>query len=129
MAAPTLTDSFWLTQSTNFKNRVQSALLTTCFSINSEATTGITGTMPNAVHAARKNFVAQILNVAQFSNWLTQFVFACSVDSATVTAATGGGSLTTVVTADTAAAQGGPITDAMLDNACSAVFNAFIPGI
>jgi hypothetical protein len=129
MAAPTLTDSFWLTQSSNFKNRVQSALLTTCAAINSEATTGITGTMPNAVHSARKNFVAQILNPVQFSNWMTQFVLACSVDSATVTAATGAASLTSVATADTAAAQSGPITDTMLNNACSAVFNAFIAGI
>src|SRR5258706_4783141 len=103
MAAPTLTDSFWLTQSPNFKNRVQSALMTTCFAVNTEATTGITGTMPNSVHAARKNFVAQILNPVQFSQWLTQFVFGCSVDSATVAAATGAASLTNVATADTAA--------------------------
>src|SRR5580704_14369631 len=129
MAAPTLTDSFWLTQSTNFKNRVQSALVTTCTSINSEPTTGVTGAMPNAVHAARKALVAQILNPAQFSNWLTQFVFACSVDSATVTAATGAASLTSIATADAAAAQGGAMTDVMFLNACSAAFNAFITGI
>lgn len=126
MAAPTLTDSFWLTQSANFKNRVQSALLTQCFNINSEA---LSASMPLALHLARKNFVSQILNFSQFQSWLGQFVFAVSVDSATVTAATGAGSLTSQATADTAAAQAGPITDTMLNNAASAVFNAFIPNI
>lgn len=126
MATPTLTDSYWLSQSANFKNRVQSALLTTCFNINSEA---ISSTMPLALHIARKSFVSQILSFQVFQSWLTQFVFACSVDNATVTAATAGGSLTSQATADTAAAQGGPITDTMLLNACSAAFNAFIANV
>lgn len=135
---PTLSDSYWLSQSTVFKNRVASGLFQTCANINSEALTGVTGTMPTAVHQARKNQVATILNPANFANWLTQFVSACANDTSTggviqlaTVSATNYVAITTAGQGDTVSADGQSpqITTAAILNAISAAFNQFISGI
>lgn len=130
---PTQGDSYWLSQSAVFKTRVQSALISICTSINSEATTGVTGNMPNSVHSARKNFVVTILNPANFTNWLGQFVAVCSCDATVIADATSAAAnyapITTAAQGDTASAEAGNIPDIAIVNAISAAFNTFVPGI
>ena len=135
---PTLSDSYWLAQSGVFKNRVASALFQTCANISSEAVSGVTGTMPNSVHLARKGQVANILNPANFTNWLTQFTMACANDTSTggviqlaTASATAYLAITSGANGDSVAADGQTpqITTAAILNACSAAFNQFIGGI
>ena len=130
---PTQGDSYWLSQSTVFKARVQTALMLTCEAVSSEAITGITGTMPTTIHAQRKGFGATVLNPANFSSWLGQFTMAAACDSAVISAATLASTnytpITSQATGDAAAAQGGNIPDTTISNAISASFNTFISGI
>lgn len=132
---PTLSDSYWLGQSTVFKERVQSSLLIECNTINTETPTGVTGTLPNAVHQARKSLVTTILNPGNFSSWLGQFVMIAACDGNVIAAATQSSSNYTAITSaaggDTAAADGQSpnVTSTLISNAIAAAFNSFVPGI
>ncbi len=132
---PTLSDSYWLSQSSSFKNRVASSLLTYCNTISSEAITGTTGAMPTSVHNARKNQVANILNPGSFPNWLTQFTMMASIDASVIAAATvASGTYVPITSASVADAQAtdgqSPLISAtLINNAVAAAFNSFISNI
>lgn len=135
MATPTLSDSFFLAQSTVFKNRVQTALLVFCNTINNEVPTGVTGTMPVVVHQARKQMVQAILQPSAFTNWLTQFTLLAAADANVIAAATQASTtytaITSAATGDTAAADGQSpnVTTTLINNAIAAAFNAIVPGV
>lgn len=135
MATPTLSDSYWLAQSTVFKTRVQTALFTYCNTVTSETPTGPTGTMPTLTHQARKQQVANILNPGSFNNWLVQFCAIAAADGNVIAAATNAAStysaITTQAQGDTAAADGQTplITTTLINNAIAAGFNSTVSGI
>jgi len=135
MATATLSDSYWLGQSTVFKNRVQVSLLTYCNTVTSETPTGPTGSMPTSTHQQRKNQVAAILNPSSFNNWLTQFTNLAASDSNVIAAATNAAStysaITTITQGDAAAADGQTplITITLINNAVAASFNSTVSGI
>lgn len=135
MATATLSDSFWLSQSTVFKNRVQTALIVFCNTVEAETPTGVTGTMPTSVHVARSNFVKTIQNPINFSSWLTLFVQAAAADGNVIAAATQASAtyvpITSGTVGDTQAADGQTpiVTTTLINNAIAAAFNTFVPGI
>lgn len=132
---PTQSDSYWLSQSTVFKNRVQTALIIYCNTVETETPTGVTGTMPNTVHAARNNFVKNVQNPSNFANYLTLFVQAAASDGNVISAATQATTaytpITSAATGDTAAADGQSpnVTATLISNAVASAFNTFVPGI
>lgn len=132
---PTLSDSYFLSQSTVFKQRVQTALVTYLNTVETEIPTGVTGTMPTVVHLARSQFVKTIQNPANFSSWLTLFVQVASADANVISAATEATTNYTPITTsgigDTQAADGQtPIISAtLISNSIAAAFNTLVPGI
>lgn len=135
MATATLSDSYWLSQSTVFKNRVQTALIVFCNTVETEVPTGVTGTMPTSVHLSRTNFLKTIQNPGSFTNWLTLFVNAAASDANLIAAATQASTtyvpITSATIGDTQAADGQTpiITSTLINNAIAAAFNTFVPGI
>lgn len=135
MATATLSDSFWLSQSTVFKNRVQTALIIFLNTVETEIPTGVTGTMPNSVHQSRMNFVKSIQNPSTFTNWLPLFVNAAASDANLIAAATQAATtyvpITSATIGDTQAADGQTpiVTSILISNAIAAAFNTFVPGI
>jgi hypothetical protein len=129
MATPTELDSYWLAQSTVFAHRVQVELVKLTESIENEPITGTGGTMPTLTHEARVAFVKTIQNPSQAAAWLPQFINAAAADTTLIAAATATASITSTAQGDTAAAEGGPVTDVMVNNALSAAFDTFVPGI
>lgn len=129
----TLTDSYWLGQSTVFAHRVQTGLYVTLENVAGETPTGLTGALPTLIHIARAAFVKTVTNPSQFSSWLTQFINAAAADATVIAAATNASSnytpITSVAIGDTAAAESGLITTAMISNALSSAFDTFVPGI
>lgn len=129
----TLSDSYFLSQSTVFKQRVETSLVTYCNTVENEIPTGVTGTMPTTVHQARDQFVKTITTPSQFATWLTQFVDAAASDGNVIAAATNAASnytpITSVALGDSAAAEGGLVTATLISNAVAAAFNTFVPGI
>lgn len=132
---PTESDSYWLSQSTVFKGRVQTALATYLNTVEGEVPTGVTGTMPNSVHFARMNFVKTVNNPANFLSWLSQFAISAAADANVIAAATQSATnytpITSAATGDTAAADGQSpnLTATLISNAVAACFNTFVPGI
>jgi hypothetical protein len=123
---PTLSDSFNLSNSAIFKGRVQISLVSTCMNINSEA---ISGTMPLALHLLRKNQVAQILNPANFSTWVSQFALLAAANATVVSDATTATTNYVPITTSTGDTVQPNIPDTDINNAVSAAFNAVIPGV
>lgn len=135
MATATLSDSYWLSQSTVFRDRVQTALIVYCNTVESEVPTGVTGSMPTSVHIARANFVKTIQNPSNFANWLVLFVNAAASDGNVIAAATAASTtyvpITTAAIGDTQAADGQTpiISSTLISNAIASAFNTFVPGI
>lgn len=135
MATATLSDSYWLSQSTVFKNRVQVALLTYCNTVTNETPTGPTGTMPTATHQLRRQQVANIVNPGSFTSWLTQFTDLAAADGNVIAAATQASTtyspITTAAGGDTAAADGQTplVTTTLILNAIAAAFNSTVQGL
>lgn len=100
-----------------FTGRVGSGLWQQCVNIANEAW--------SAVHAARKQYVTQILNNPAF--YKPFFVNVVSVDTTVIADATVGG--TVALTSGNVATQGNLVTDAHIATAISAAFNAFISGL
>lgn len=100
-----------------FGNRVAAAIWSACISIANEAW--------SSTHLARKNFVAAILNNPAAYKQL--FINAVSVDATVLSDATQAG--TVVLSSANVAAQAALVTDAHIDNAISAAFNAFVSNI
>jgi hypothetical protein len=119
--AASYSDSWQLSQSTNFLNRVQSALTSACVSIANEARSV-------AFHPQRANFAATILGYTAGSNpYIQLFCNTVSCDTTCIGDATQGG--TVVLTAANRDAQGALVTDAHILAAVSSDFNTFIQGI
>ena len=115
--AASFSDMSLLANDANFGNRVGSGLWQTCVNISSEAW--------SSSHAARKQYVTQILNNPTF--YKPFFVNVVSVDASVIADATAAG--TVVLTTGNVATQGALVTDAHIGNAISAAFNAFISGL
>lgn len=130
---PTDSDSYWLAQSTVFAHRAQTALLVVLENVAGETPTGLTGALPTLIHNARAAFVKTVTNPAQFSTWLAEFVTAAAADANVIAAATNAASNYTPITSaslgDTAAAEGGLVTTAILQTAVATSFDTFVPGI
>src|SRR5258706_6689549 len=60
-ASPNLNDQQTLAADPTFQVRVRQSLVSTCASISSEAITGLSGTMPVALHLKRANYCSLIL--------------------------------------------------------------------
>lgn len=115
--AASYSDMAFLAGDSTFGGRVGSALWQQCVNISSEAW--------SSTHAARKQYVTQILNNPTF--YKPFFVNVVSVDTTVIADATVGG--TVVLTSGNVLTQGNLVTDAHIATAVSAAFNAFISGI
>lgn len=130
---PTLSDSYWLSQSGVFQNRVSMALRTYCNVISSE--TPSSAAAGSYVHQQRKNQVAAILNPASFASWVTVFAGLAAGDTNVIAAATQSAAnysaITSAALGDTAAADGQSpnVTSTLISNAIAAAFNSVVPGI
>jgi hypothetical protein len=111
-------DCYQLTQDVTFQNRVQAALTAACVSIANEG-----WAVP--FHRERATFAAQILSTFGGStNYVILFTNAVSTDTNVIGDATQAG--TVPLTSGNRAAQAALVTDAHIDAAISAEFNAFI---
>lgn len=114
----THSDRFQLSQEITFQNRVQAALIATCVSIANEG-----WTVP--FHRERASFAAQILAGSSGSvNYVTLFSNSVATDANVIGDATAAG--TVPLTAGNRATQAALVTDAHIDTAIAAEFNAFI---
>lgn len=119
--AVTHKDRYTLSTDPTFKTRVQAALIASCVSIANEG-------WAVAFHRERANYAAQILaapsspidNVQLFTN-------SVSTDATCIADATAAG--TVVLSGANVATQAALVTDAHIDSAISAEFNAYIRGI
>lgn len=111
-------DRYQLAQDATFQNRVQAALLSACVSIANEG-------WAVAFHRERASFVSQILSNTNVNiNYPIMFTNAVSTDSTVISDATQAGTVS--LTTGNRAAQAALVTDAHIDAAISAEFNAFI---
>lgn len=110
-------DMYLLSQDSVFQHRVQASLMSTCVAVSNEAW--------SATHRQRQNFVAQILqNPTAMANQVTLFACLASTDITVIADATVAG--TVPLTGANTAAQALLVTDAHIDAAISAEFNAFL---
>lgn len=115
--AASRSDMYLLSQDATFQHRVQASLLSSCVAISNEAW--------SALHRARQNFVVQILSSpAALTGWVTLFTSMVATDTSVIADATQAG--TVVLTGANTAAQAALVTDAHIDSAISAEFNAFL---
>jgi hypothetical protein len=123
MATATLQDMSILATDSTFQNRVAMSLYVYCWNgVPSEAITAAS----LALHNARKNLAAQILNNP--SNYTSKFVNAAATNQIVANEATVNGTLVGMTPAQLATAALG-CTDSDINNAVAAAFNAFIPGV
>lgn len=113
--AVTHNDKYILSTDVAFRNRVQASLMAACVSIANEG-------WAVAFHRERAQFVTQILSLP--STWVPLFTNTVSTDASVIGDATQAG--TVVLTAGNVATQAALVTDAHIDAAISAEFNAFI---
>lgn len=110
-------DSYQIAQDPVFQNRVQAALAKICVDIANEG-------WAVAFHRERQGFAAQILaNTNVNIDYTKMFANAVSTDTTVLSDATQAG--TVAVTAGNRATQSALVTDAHMDTAISAEFNAF----
>ncbi len=115
--AATRNDMYLLSQDSVFQHRIQASLASTCVAISNEAW--------SALHRQRQNFVVQILqSTTQLTNWVTLFSVLASTDPSVIADATVAGTIP--LTGANTAAQALLVTDAHIDSAISAEFNAFL---
>lgn len=105
-----------------YVNRVQSSLVAAAINIFAE------GFGASTAHRERVQFVHQILSSpTSITNYTTMFAVATATDASVLADATAAG--TVVLSSGNVAAQQASITDAHIDAAVAAMFNAFVPGI
>jgi len=121
-AAASRNDSAVLSTDTTFQNRVRESLVATCFNISSEAVTGLSGTMPIALHLKRANYCQTVL--ASPDSFKQIFADAVATDANVLADATQAG--TVALTSANVAAQAALATDAHIDTAVSSQFNGFL---
>ena len=123
MATANLTDMSILATDTTFGNRVLASLTQFCTSsIPSEAITGTTVQL----HIARKQYASQVLNNP--NNYKPLFINAAAANQIVANDATASGTLVGMTQPQVATAAAA-CTDADINNAIAAAFNAFISGI
>lgn len=116
--AITHNDRYQLAQDATFQNRVQAALLATCVSIANEG-------WAIAFHRERASFASNILSNSNVSiNYPAMFSNSVATDATVISDATQAG--TVALTTGNRAAQAALVTDAHIDTAIAAEFNAFI---
>lgn len=116
--AATRSDMYQLSQDTTFQHRVQAALIAACISISNEG-----WAVP--FHRERAQFCTQVLaSPGGTPNYVQLFSNTVSTDAACIGAATTAG--TVPLTTGNVAAQAANVTDAQIDAAIAAEFNAFI---
>lgn len=114
----THSDRYQLSQEPTFQNRVQAALIATCVSIANEG-----WAVP--FHRERASFASQILANSNIGiNYVTLFASAVATDTNVISDATQAG--TVILSAGNRATQAALVTDAHIDTAIAAEFNAFI---
>ena len=122
LAAASRNDSAVLSTDTTFENRVRESLVATCFNISSEAITGLSGTMPVALHLKRANYCSLVL--AAPDSFKQIFSDAVATDANVLSDATAAGTIS--LTTGNVAAQAALVTDAHIDTAVSSQFNGFL---
>ena len=116
-------DSYQISQSPLYQNRVQAALLLYLASVESE--NGAANPWNAPWHRERTNFVNLILSSpTSLSNIVNLFAATSSTDANVLNDATAGG--TVPITAGNRDTQQALITDTHIDNAISSQFNSFI---
>jgi hypothetical protein len=121
-ASPNLNDQQVLAADPTFQNRIRESLISTCASISSEAVTGLSGSMPVALHLKRANYCSLIL--AAPDSFKQIFADAVATNTTVINDATQTG--TVPLTSTNAAAQATKVLDADVANALSSVFNGFL---
>jgi hypothetical protein len=126
MATANLTDMSILATDTTFGNRVFCSLMLYCSStIPSESITSATA----QIHAARKNFAANIVSNVQTPNPYKQtFINVVSVNQTVANDATAGGTLVGLGSSQVATAAAA-CTDTDINNAVAAAFNSLIQNL
>lgn len=116
--AVTHKDRYTLSTDPTFKTRVQAALIATCVSIANEG-------WAIAFHQERAIFAGTILRGPTTPlDYVQLFTNSVSTDATCISDATAAG--TVVLTGANVAAQAALVTDAHIDTAIAAEFNAFI---
>lgn len=116
--AVTHKDRYTLSTDPTFKTRVQAALITACVSIANEG-------WAVAFHRERSEFVTRILSSPSSpTDWVQLFCNSVSTDATCISDATQAGTVT--LSGANVATQAALVTDAHIDSAISAEFNAFI---
>jgi hypothetical protein len=116
--AVTKSDMYQLSQEPTFQNRVQASLIATCVNIAAEGFSVV-------FHRERADLARQIMlapNGAN-TNYVVLFSNALATDTNIINDATQNG--TVALTSGNRATQAALVTDAHIDNAVSAMFNAF----
>lgn len=108
------TDKFELSQTSTFRNRVKVGLVATAVAIVNEA-------VSTGFHSRRRPYAIGILNAPD--SYAPLFTNSVATDAAVIGAATAAG--TVAITAANADARQALVTDAQIDSAISAQFNAF----
>lgn len=116
-----LSDSNILGTNSVFLGRVQGSLLAACVAIAAEG-------LAVLLHPARMQLVHQILaSPTSLTSWSTIFALAVATDTTVLADATAAG--TVVLTGANVLTQQALVTDAHINTAVSARYNAFCPGI
>lgn len=111
------TDSFNLSLNGTFQNRVETSLVAACVAIASESTATVG-------HVTRRPYAATVLNGPQ--SYTQQFSLAVATDTNCLSDATAAG--TVPITSTNSNTQEALVTDAHIDAAVAAMFNAFVIG-
>lgn len=124
LAAASRNDSAVLSTDATFENRVRESVVATCFNISSEAITGLSGTMPIALHLKRANYCQTVL--ASPDSFKQIFADAVATDANVLADATQGGTVVLTSGPGNVATQAALVTDAHIDTAVSSQFNGFL---
>jgi hypothetical protein len=118
--AASFSDSYQLSQSVVFQNRVQSALVTYFGTITNEGGTVL-------FHKERIRYISMVMggtNTANLTASVTLFTYVAAADAIALADATQAG--TVVLTSANRDAQGALVSDQHISNAIAAQFNQFI---
>ncbi len=122
LAAASHNDSAVLSTDTAYQNRVKVSLVTACVNIAAEAITGLTGTVPIAVHLKKANYCALVL--ASPDTFKVIFALTVATDVNVLADATQAG--TVALTSTNVAAQAALTTDAHIDSAVAGQLPAYL---
>lgn len=121
-ASPNLNDQQILSGDPTFQNRVRESLLSFCSTVSGETITGLTGTMPLALHLKRANLCQAVTLVPD--SYKTLFADFAAANATVIGDATQAG--TVPLTSTNVAAQATKVLDTDLNNAVASVLNVFL---